>query len=91
MIRAIRQLRRSIGLEPLGFADFLAPALGVLAVGLVAGAGIALLVAPMTGQKLRAEMERKLGELRSRLLLSQGDEGGRRNNASQRAEPSPLA
>jgi hypothetical protein len=81
MFYRIRQLRRSLGLEPARLTDFMIPALGFLTIGLVAGAGIALLVAPMTGKRLREEMERKFGEIRSRLILPPaGDEGVVRNN-----------
>jgi hypothetical protein len=40
IVRAIRQLRRSIGLEPARLTDYAIPAAGILAVGLLAGAGI---------------------------------------------------
>ena len=42
-MRLIKQLRRSIGLEPTGFADFALPAVGILALGALAGAGTAIL------------------------------------------------
>jgi hypothetical protein len=88
--RVIRQLRRSIGLER-GIGDYVAPAVGILALGVLAGASVALLFAPMTGRRLREEMENRLMEFRSRLML-QGDEQraelGSRNNSTQ-AEPFP--
>jgi hypothetical protein len=92
MFKTIRQLRRSLGLQRAGLSDFAMPALGILAVGLLAGAGIALMVAPTTGKKLREDMERMMGDLRSRFILPQGDENiGRRNNLGQKAEPSSHA
>jgi hypothetical protein len=92
MNKMIRQLRRSIGLQRAGLSALAVPALGILALGLIAGAGVALMVAPTSGKKLREEMERKLGELRSRFLLPQGDDTyGRRNNLAPRAEPSSRA
>jgi hypothetical protein len=70
--KLVRQLRRSIGLEP-GIGDYVLPAVGVLALGVLAGASVALLFAPTTGKRLREEMESRLVELRSRLLLDQGE------------------
>jgi hypothetical protein len=88
----IRQIRRSIGLQPAGLADFVLPAMGILAVGIVAGAGIALLFAPMTGRKLREEMEQKLSDYRSRLMVQEGDQTANhqapRNNVKA-TEPFP--
>jgi hypothetical protein len=83
--RAIRNLRRSVGLEPSGF-DLVTPAVGaavgLVALGMLAGAGIALLFAPMTGKKLREEMEHKFTDLRSRLMLPEAgsSHGNARNN-----------
>jgi hypothetical protein len=88
MNKAIRQLRRRLWLQRAGLAELALPALGILALGLVAGAGIALMVAPTTGKKLREDMERKFGELRSRFMLQQGDGFGRRNNLAETTEPS---
>jgi hypothetical protein len=70
--RALRQLRRSVGLESAGLSESVIPAIGILAFGMLAGAGVALLFAPMTGKKLREEMENKLSDYRSRLMLQQG-------------------
>jgi hypothetical protein len=90
--RALRQLRRSVGLEPTGFSDFALPAVGILAIGMLAGAGVALLFAPVTGKKLREELEQRLSDYRSRLMLQQGNHAephdGHRNNVKQ-AEPFP--
>jgi hypothetical protein len=93
MFKRMLQLRRSLGFERNGLTDFALPALGLLTIGLLAGAGIALLVAPMTGQRLRAEMERKFGELRSRLILppSSGSEPAARNNMMQGNESASHA
>ena len=66
--RVVRQLRRSSGLER-DIGDYLAPAVGILALGMLAGASVALLFAPTTGKRLREEMENRLVELRSRLML----------------------
>lgn len=90
--KAVRQIRRSIGwLEPVGISDYLMPAMGILAIGMLAGAGVALLFAPTSGKKLREEMEHKIGGLRSRLVLAQGD--GRHapgvNNVSEQSETVP--
>jgi len=71
IVRAIRQLRRSVGLEPVGFTDYIAPAVGLLAVGMLAGAGVALLFAPTSGKKLREDMEQRFGDLRSRFMLEE--------------------
>ncbi len=94
IVRAIRQLRRAAGLEP-SFADYIAPAAGLLTVGMLAGAGIALLFAPTSGKKLREDMENKISDLRSRFLLEEGGtkEGGTKRaihqNNIQAAEPFP--
>jgi hypothetical protein len=71
--RLIRQLRRSAGVEPVGISDYVMPAVGILALGMLAGAGVALLFAPMTGEKLRAQVENRLMDFRARLMLQQGD------------------
>ncbi len=44
------------------------PTFGALAVGMLAGAGVALLLAPSSGKELRADLERKLADLRDRQL-----------------------
>jgi hypothetical protein len=77
MIRFIRSLSRRIpdldindmlgyaGLERRrGLASTALPAIGLLAVGMVAGAGIALLFAPTSGKQLRAEVQRRALEVR---------------------------
>jgi hypothetical protein len=92
MYKMIRRLRRSIGLQSAGLSNLAMPAVGILALGLIAGAGIALMVAPTSGKNLREQMERKLAELRSRFMLPQGDDGfGQRNNLAPRAEPTSRA
>jgi hypothetical protein len=85
IFKTLRQLRRSIGLEPASAADFILPAVGVLAVGIVAGAAVALLFAPTTGKKLREEMDHKLTDLRSRLMLQERSDArsSHRNNLPQ--------
>jgi gas vesicle protein len=69
-------------------SDYVLPAVGILAVGLLAGAGIALLFAPMTGKKLREEVENKFMDMRSRLLLEEKNLQNHyaRNNVAQPAE-----
>jgi hypothetical protein len=74
IFRAIRQLRQTVGLEP-SFTDYIAPAVGLVAVGMLAGAGVALLFAPSSGKKLREDMEAKFSELRSRYMLEAGNAG----------------
>jgi hypothetical protein len=85
----IRQLRKSAGLEP-SFSDYIAPAVGLVVVGVLAGASLALLFAPSSGKQLREEMEAKLSEFRSRYMLESGQQPrmGTQNNAS-RVEPYP--
>ena len=68
--RAIRQLRRAVGLEP-SMSDYVVPAIGLVAVGMLAGAGIALLFAPSSGEQLRRDMTSKFEDLRSRLLVEE--------------------
>jgi YtxH-like protein len=91
--RAIMELRRSAGLEPAGVSNYVMPALGILAVGILAGAGVALLFAPTTGKRLREDMERKFTDLRSKLMLEAGDMANshalHRNNVAQPTESSP--
>jgi gas vesicle protein len=71
MSRMIRKFQRAAASQLFGPEDFVAPVVGILAIGMLAGAGIALFFAPMTGKKLREEMENKLMGLRSRLLLEE--------------------
>jgi hypothetical protein len=85
--RLIRQLRRSAGVEAVGISDYVMPAVGILALGMLAGAGVALLFAPMTGDKLRAEVENRLMDFRSRLMLQQGESQGAANHAVAHAAP----
>jgi gas vesicle protein len=62
--------------------DFIAPAIGILAIGLVAGAGIALMLAPSSGEKLREQLESKLSHAKSRLLAQGEGMSARPNNAT---------
>jgi hypothetical protein len=91
--RAILQLRRSAGLEPVGISSYVMPALGILAVGILAGAGVALLFAPTTGKRLREDMDRKFTDLRSKLMLEAGDGANghaiHRSNVAQATESVP--
>jgi hypothetical protein len=60
---------RYIGLERRrGFFAATLPAVGAMAVGMLAGAGLALLFAPRPGKELRADIERKLIDMRDRRL-----------------------
>jgi hypothetical protein len=73
--------RRSVVSQLLGPEDYVLPLIGVLALGMVAGAGVALLFAPATGKKLREEIESKLAGLKSRLILEEPErENVQRNN-----------
>jgi hypothetical protein len=55
------QLLNLIGLETRkGPMDWVAPALGAFAAGLLVGAGVGLLLAPRTGTELRDELSRRL-------------------------------
>jgi hypothetical protein len=87
--RLIRQLRRTIGIEPVGLSTYVLPAVGLLAFGMVAGAGIALFFAPMTGEKLREQVGSKLNEYRSRPMLEEGQQAGTHRNNAKQAEPFP--
>jgi hypothetical protein len=91
--RLIRQMRRSAGIEPVGISDYVMPAVGILALGMLAGAGVALLFAPMTGERLRAEVENRLMDFRSRLMLQQGEAhaiaGHTAQNNAKQAETFP--
>jgi hypothetical protein len=69
--RAIRQLRHSVGIQPMGVADFILPAAGVFAIGALAGAGIALLFAPMTGERLRQQLA---NDYRTRFMLEHAEQ-----------------
>ncbi len=63
--RALRQLQRSVGLQPMGMSDYVLPAAGIFAVGALAGAGVTLLFAPSARQKILEQF----GEYRSRFML----------------------
>jgi hypothetical protein len=77
MIRSIRSFSRRIpsfdvddmlgymGLERhRSLAGTALPAIGLMAVGMLAGAGIALMFAPSSGKQLRAELQRRALEVR---------------------------
>jgi hypothetical protein len=95
--RAIRQLRRSVGIEGPSIADYVAPAFGILAVGLIAGAGIALLLAPMPGDKMRERIGEKLTNYRTRFMLDEGATSAEKSEPygarvnSRQAEPFPRS
>ena len=58
-----RDVRDALGLAP-RFREYAWPAFGMLSAGLVIGAGTALLLAPKSGKKLRAQIS---DEVRTRL------------------------
>ena len=70
--RYFKLIRNTIRPEP-SLSDLMAPAIGMLAIGIVAGAGVALLFAPSSGRTLRENVTNKLGTAKTR-VLSQADE-----------------
>ena len=54
-----------------GVLGFVLPAVGLLAAGTVIGAGIALLFAPSSGRRLRADMGEKVKQLKERYVPEQ--------------------
>ncbi len=57
------QVLGSVGLQRRhGFVDYALPAVGILAVGILVGGGLALLFARMDGSKLRREIAIDLGK-----------------------------
>jgi hypothetical protein len=68
MRRMMRDFQRTIGIRQPSFLEVAGPALGALAVGMVAGAGIALFLAPTSGERLREDLSQKLNSAKSRLL-----------------------
>jgi hypothetical protein len=86
--RALRQMRRSVGLAPMGISDLALPIVGVFTFGALAGACVALLFAPMTGKRLREQIL----DYRAQRLLGGGDSqaNAQRSNATRNApEPYP--
>jgi hypothetical protein len=73
--RFIRSVQRQAGIGGPGLVDLLAPAIGILAIGLAAGASVAFLFAPSSGEKLREQIQSKLTGARSK-LLAQGENLG---------------
>ncbi len=59
--------RRSSGNEIL-------PGLALFGAGILVGAGLALLFAPITGEELREEISHRAGELKERVLPADGGE-----------------
>jgi hypothetical protein len=53
---------RTLGVQRKGATDWVAPALGGLFLGLLVGAASALLLAPQSGEELRAELLSRLDE-----------------------------
>jgi hypothetical protein len=65
----IEDMLEYLGLERhRGLVSSALPAVAALAVGIVAGAGVALLFAPRPGKELRADIERKLIDMRDRRM-----------------------
>ena len=86
--RYFKLVRDTVRPEP-RLADILAPAIGMLVIGMVAGAGVALFFAPSSGRKLRENVTNKLGTAKTR-VLSQADELLHRqgmNNSSSMDRP----
>jgi hypothetical protein len=48
-------------------AQFILPAVGLVALGLAVGGGVGLMLAPSSGRRLRQDMGGRLGQLRERL------------------------
>jgi gas vesicle protein len=53
--------------------DFILPALGVLGAGMAIGAGLAVLLAPMSGRETRAGLRRGAGWIKERVSLGNGE------------------
>lgn len=53
---------RTLGVQRKGTTDWVAPALGGLFLGLLIGAASALLLAPQSGEELRAELLSRLDD-----------------------------
>ncbi len=62
--------------------DFVMPTLGILAAGAIVGAGIALLFAPSSGKRLRADatqkLNKKINDLKERYLPEETNIGEQR-------------
>ena len=69
LLSALGLLPRSSASDPMAYA-------GVLAVGMLLGAGIALLVAPKTGAELRADLSRRLSRDRNQRFAEKVQEEG---------------
>ena len=76
-VRAVSALRSSTALGYLGLqrkpslARRVLPGLGLFATGLVAGAGIGLLLAPSSGRELRDQVGQKYHDVRNRIAHTQ--------------------
>ncbi len=55
---------RTLGVQRRGKADWFAPALGGLFLGMLVGVASALLLAPTSGEQLRGELMKRLNEER---------------------------
>ncbi|MEA2626383.1 MAG: hypothetical protein QOD06_2428 [Candidatus Binatota bacterium] len=56
-----------MGLAPQRDSETVASAVGVFAIGILVGAGLALLFAPKPGQELRDQIGERVNELRDRV------------------------
>jgi hypothetical protein len=66
-----RRFGRSLNIGRPRFADFVAPAIGILAIGIASGAALVMLLAPATAKEARERAERQLRDVKSRLLTEQ--------------------
>jgi hypothetical protein len=66
----LRGLKRSVGIGRPTIADLVAPAVGILTLGIMAGAAIVLLLSPTSAREARREVEHKLSGVKSRMLDS---------------------
>jgi hypothetical protein len=62
----LRGLRRGALSQLLRPEDYVVPAVAILGMGIVVGAGIALLLAPTSGKSLRDELDHTVTNLRTR-------------------------
>lgn len=73
---------RTLGLSP-RMRDYLWPAIGLFSTGVLLGAGVALMLAPKSGAKLRAEIR---DEFERKLHAKKHEEEGEELSAPQEEE-----